>query len=159
MFLVSSCSCLCPIYWSHVLSWEWRCSWSSADRRCSYYIWVINNFITHKGATYIWDLTVCYYHAIPFHNIKYVFMKYTPSEIVLLKVLQLSYKNIFKLIFSVTVSWILPERSVSQQIWHSTHHSIPFWWKLFWRERICRRPYFCWIINSFNQLSSEVRKT
>ena len=47
MFLVSSCSCLCPIYWSQVLSWEWRCSWSSADRRCSYYIWVINNFIAY----------------------------------------------------------------------------------------------------------------
>ena len=31
MFLVSSCSCLCPIQWSQVLSREWRCSWSSAD--------------------------------------------------------------------------------------------------------------------------------
>ena len=43
MFLVSTCSCLCAIYWSQVLSGEWRCSWSSADRRCSNYIWVINN--------------------------------------------------------------------------------------------------------------------
>ena len=25
MFLVSSCSCLCPIQWSQVSSWEWRC--------------------------------------------------------------------------------------------------------------------------------------
>ena len=32
MFLVLSCSCLCPIHWSQVLSREWRCSWSSADR-------------------------------------------------------------------------------------------------------------------------------
>ena len=24
---------------------EWRCRWSSADRQCSNYIWVINNFI------------------------------------------------------------------------------------------------------------------
>ena len=32
MLLVSSCSCLYPIRWSQVLSWEWRCSWSSADR-------------------------------------------------------------------------------------------------------------------------------
>ena len=32
MLLVSSCICLCPIYWSQVLSREWRCSWSSADR-------------------------------------------------------------------------------------------------------------------------------
>ena len=35
MSLVSACSCLCEIYWSQVLSWEWRCSWSSVDRRCS----------------------------------------------------------------------------------------------------------------------------
>ena len=27
-----------------MLSQEWRCSWSSADRRCSNYTWVINNF-------------------------------------------------------------------------------------------------------------------
>ena len=40
------------------LSWEWRCSWSSADRRCSNYIWVINNLTAHKGATYIRDLMV-----------------------------------------------------------------------------------------------------
>ena len=26
---------------------EWRCSWSSADRRCSNYIWVIKNFIAY----------------------------------------------------------------------------------------------------------------
>ena len=32
---------------------EWRCSWSSADRRCSNYIWVINNFIAYQGASYI----------------------------------------------------------------------------------------------------------
>ena len=32
---------------------EWRCSWSSADRRCSNYVWVINNFIACACATYI----------------------------------------------------------------------------------------------------------
>ena len=58
MFLVSSCSCLCPIQWSQVLTREWRCSWSSADWRCSNYIWVIDNFIAYKGASYIRDLTV-----------------------------------------------------------------------------------------------------
>ena len=58
MFLVSSFNCLCPIYWSHVLSREWRCSWSSADRRCSNYIWAINNLIANLGAPYIRDLTV-----------------------------------------------------------------------------------------------------
>ena len=29
------CDCLCRIPWSQMLSREWRCSWSSADRRCS----------------------------------------------------------------------------------------------------------------------------
>ena len=37
----------CPIHWTQVLSQEWRCSWGSADRRCSIYIWVINNFIAY----------------------------------------------------------------------------------------------------------------
>ena len=58
MFLVSSCSCLCAIHWSHVLSREWRCSWSSADRRCSNYICMVNNFITYGCACYIRDLMV-----------------------------------------------------------------------------------------------------
>ena len=31
-----------------MLSREWRCSWSSADRRCSNYIWVINNSIAYQ---------------------------------------------------------------------------------------------------------------
>ena len=57
-FLISSCSCLCPINWSQMLSLVWRCSWSSADRRCSNYIWVINNFIACKGVAYIRGLTV-----------------------------------------------------------------------------------------------------
>ena len=58
MFLVSPCSCLCSIQWSQVLSQEWRCSWSSADRRCSNYIWVIDSFIAYQSTTYIRDLTV-----------------------------------------------------------------------------------------------------
>ena len=58
MILVSSFVCLCPIYWSRVLSREWRCSQSSADRRCPNYIWVINNSIAYKCASYIIDLTV-----------------------------------------------------------------------------------------------------
>ena len=31
----------CAVHWSR----EWRWSWSSANRRCSNYIWVINKFI------------------------------------------------------------------------------------------------------------------
>ena len=51
--LILSCGCLCRISWSQMLSREWRCSWSSADRRCSNYIWVIDNFIAYQGASYI----------------------------------------------------------------------------------------------------------
>ena len=61
MCLVSACSCLCEIYWSQVLSGEWRCSWSSADRQCSNYNWVINNIIAYFGASYIRDLTVLHF--------------------------------------------------------------------------------------------------
>ena len=39
-------------------SGEWRCSWSSADRRCSNYIWLINSLIAYNGASYIRDLMV-----------------------------------------------------------------------------------------------------
>ena len=56
MFLVSACSCLCAMHWSQVLSGEWRCNWSSADRRCFNYIWVINIFINLLKCTYIRDL-------------------------------------------------------------------------------------------------------
>ena len=58
MFLILSCICLCPIHWSQMLSREWRCTWSNADRWCSNYIWVINHFIAYWGATYIGGLTV-----------------------------------------------------------------------------------------------------
>ena len=58
MFLILPQLCCCSIHWSQVLSREWRCSWSNTDRRCSNYIWVINNFIAHKGAPYIRGLRV-----------------------------------------------------------------------------------------------------
>ena len=70
MILVSSCCYLCQIHWSQVLSRERRCGWSSADRRCSNYIWVINNLIAYKGVSYIRGLTVVGTPAIiisPFH--------------------------------------------------------------------------------------------
>ena len=31
MFIVSSCSCLCPIHWRQLLSREWRCSWTTSE--------------------------------------------------------------------------------------------------------------------------------
>ena len=54
MFLVSSCSCSCPIHSNQVLSREWRCSWSSAERRCSNYNWVINNFVARGLMVYMY---------------------------------------------------------------------------------------------------------
>ena len=58
MILVSSCSCLCPLHWNQGLSREWRCSWSSADRRWSNYIWVINDYIADKCGSYIRGVAV-----------------------------------------------------------------------------------------------------
>ena len=58
MFLVLPCSCRGPIHWSRLLSQEWRCSWSSADRQCSNYIWVINNFVAYYGVSNIRGLMV-----------------------------------------------------------------------------------------------------
>ena len=50
-YLTNSCTVLQLSLLKHLsqmLSREWRCSWSSADRRCSNYIWVIDNFIAFK---------------------------------------------------------------------------------------------------------------
>ena len=77
MFLISSCSCLCPVHCSQVLSREWRCSWSSAYRRCS----TTSEWSTNLSATkvaYIRGFTV-YPHltkisellSIKNHNITY----------------------------------------------------------------------------------------
>ena len=41
-----------------MLSREWRCSWSSADRRYSNNICVVSKIIAYYGVTYIGDLTV-----------------------------------------------------------------------------------------------------
>ena len=44
---IYKCGFLCRIPWRQMSSREWRCSWSSAGRRCSNYIWVIGNFIAY----------------------------------------------------------------------------------------------------------------
>ena len=57
-----------------MLSGELRCSWCSADRRCSNYIWMINHLIAYPSTSYIRDLTVMYH--------KWVFIKrYTYNSI------------------------------------------------------------------------------
>ena len=43
-----SCLKVCTIHISQVSSREWRYSWSSADRRCSSYICVMNNLLPTK---------------------------------------------------------------------------------------------------------------
>ena len=51
--------CLGPVHWCQVLSQEWSYSWSSVDRQCSNYIWVVNNSITYWSVANIRGLTVC----------------------------------------------------------------------------------------------------
>ena len=81
MFLFSSSRCLCPIHWSKVLSREWR--YSSADGRCSNYIWMIKNFIAYQCAAYIkgfivfilldHNLDICSWYRITFMDLRYIF--------------------------------------------------------------------------------------
>ena len=47
IWMCLACSCLCTVHSNQMLSWEWKCSWSSTDRRCSNYIWVVNNLIAN----------------------------------------------------------------------------------------------------------------
>ena len=47
-----------------MISPEWRCNWSSADRRFSNYIWVIDNVIAYKGASYIRGFTVGHFGVV-----------------------------------------------------------------------------------------------
>ena len=68
MFLDSACSCLRTIHWSQVFNGEWRCSWSSADRRCSDYIWDHSEWSTISLSTQVrliletWRYWKCMYH-------------------------------------------------------------------------------------------------
>ena len=78
MLLVSSCNWIYPIRWRQVLSWELRCSWSSADSRCSNYIWVISNFIAYLSASYIRDLTVFMWFLWEIFITLFVFGRYYP---------------------------------------------------------------------------------
>ena len=64
MIFISSCSCFCLIYWSKVLSKLWRCCWSSADRRCSNYIWMMNNYVAYSGVAYFRGLMVPLYQLV-----------------------------------------------------------------------------------------------
>ena len=58
MFLISSCSCLCAIYSSQVLSREWRCSWSSADMSVMLQLDLNDQQCCLLRCTYIRDLVI-----------------------------------------------------------------------------------------------------
>ena len=94
IYLVSSCSCLCQVHWSQMLSREWRCSWNSADN----YIWVINDFTAHEGAVYIRGLTVhkssAYIYLILFLNSCYCFQTNVMMHRYLLLIVHIPY-NLF----------------------------------------------------------------
>ena len=51
---------------------NWRCYWSSAGRRCFNYIWVINNFMAHQGATYIRDFSGMLVRRISIHDVLFI---------------------------------------------------------------------------------------
>ena len=55
--LVSSCSCFCPIHRSQMLSRQWRCNVSSADRRCSNWWYIGDTFSSN-------DRTSCIDHFV-----------------------------------------------------------------------------------------------
>ena len=116
MFLVPSCS-LNPIHWIQVLSREWRCSWSSADRRWSNYIWVSNNIVAYKGASYNRDfmvVSICQHQAITQtshkslsirslrNKLQWNYQKYQSATISLEPDQPLFMKNLF-IEFSLTV--------------------------------------------------------
>ena len=103
MLLVSSCSCLCPIHWSHMFNREWRCSWSSTDRRCTNYIWVINKFIAYWGAAYIWYLTVIQVLMSTNNDIRHLDFRYIWIELSKLEIL--NRESIYRyLLFELTIS-------------------------------------------------------
>ena len=126
MFLVSSWSCLCSIHWSQVLSQEWRCIWSSADRRCSN-IWVIN-FIAYYGASYIRGLTIISFFSLLL--IKSVYAKYVGH----VKHFRWLGPNVWWEILQIYIEYIKPIRQMSDEPWkffaYTALSCVTFWLKL-----------------------------
>ena len=61
-FLVLSCGCLCRIPWSQMLSRQWRCSWSSADRS----EW--STILLPTKVRLILEVLRCLSNELPIHN-------------------------------------------------------------------------------------------
>ena len=108
-----------------MLSREWRCSWSCADRPCSIYIWVINNFIAYWGVTYIRGLTV--YALLGHEDLLLVIWK--PSEIhsneISFKSQTYSFKKIHLKLLSkkmvailFIIQWVIVEECSMLSMWY-----------------------------------------
>ena len=105
MCLVSFCRF--TIYWSQVLSREWRCSWSSDDRRCSNYIWVINTLIVRWGATYIKKLTVYLRFRIPIPIRRRLYTATAPAEFIVNQQCDGNVIGVCKRHLYITIAWLL----------------------------------------------------
>ena len=130
MILISSWSRLCPILWSHVLSREWRCSWSSADRRCSNYIWVIDSSIAYQGASYIRDLTVTQWGR---DKMAAIFQTTLSNAFSCMKMLQFQLRYLWSLFLRVQLTivhhWFWWWLGTDQ----ATSHYLNQWLLVYWR--------------------------
>ena len=154
MILISSWSRLCQILWSLVLSREWRCSWNSADRRCSNYIWVIDSLTAYQGASYIRDVAVLLLAKVNvIHRISY---RYSLKSY-LHSLISLSFTendSARPLIPKMIMDWInLFVISEIIYLFHSIENSciikcppstiiwVLLWWRIFTKRQIIIRFY------------------
>ena len=134
MFIVSSCSCLCAIYWSQVLSREWRCSWCSADRRCSNCIWVINNFLAYWGVAYSRCFTVILRAARASHasrNQSTMMMMIEPCVDGIVQDCSISSSLAMEILQSCTkplISWQYFNLGPSYKMWQFVQHKTGAMW-------------------------------
>ena len=131
MFLLSSCSCLCPVHWNHVLSHEWRCSWSSADRRCSNCIGMIYKFIAYKGVPYIGGLTVSLTGRHNRHHVNCLVQDCSISNALAMEILQYCSKPPICSSGNSQESFLYPFTPVGQfNINMLSYHYMDFYYKM-----------------------------
>ena len=134
MFLLWSSSCLCALHWSQVLSRKWRCSRSSADRRCSKYIWVINNCIAFSCAPFIRGLMVIVRNRLPAkenYQSNQPLLINTATDISLVKTNTMDwYNNTSNKGVRLNMSTVLNEESGCNVM--QCYHLICYWTVLAW---------------------------
>ena len=130
MCLASSCGCLCPTHWSQVFSREWRCSWSSAGRRCFSYIWVINNQFRCLLMSYIRGLTIYYGiycinpYGVVLHNQCLILRLSFPCMVIpMLKIRRLVRP------YCLVHPGVRDKRWVSEIDLSQPRHETAFWWR------------------------------